>query len=53
MVANNNNMLSQWQREGGTVVSLVDFIPIAEETGLIIDIGERVLRESFSKVKNG
>jgi EAL domain-containing protein (putative c-di-GMP-specific phosphodiesterase class I) len=35
--------LVRWVRLDGTVVSPVDFIPLAEENGLIIDIGARVL----------
>jgi EAL domain-containing protein (putative c-di-GMP-specific phosphodiesterase class I) len=34
------------------MVSPADFIPVAEETGLIIDIGEIVLREAVSQVKS-
>lgn len=35
--------LVRWVRLDGTVVSPMDFIPLAEENGLIIDIGARVL----------
>jgi EAL domain-containing protein (putative c-di-GMP-specific phosphodiesterase class I) len=35
--------LVRWQQQDGTVVSPADFIPLAEETGLIIPIGEQVL----------
>ena len=38
--------LIRWEREGGEIVSPVDFIPVAEETGLILEIGERVLGEA-------
>ena len=38
--------LIRWEREGGEIVSPMDFIPVAEETGLILEIGERVLGEA-------
>ena len=36
--------LIRWFREDGTMVSPADFIPVAEETGLIIPIGDWVTR---------
>ncbi len=35
--------LARWQRPDGTSVSPLEFIPIAEESGLIIPLGELVL----------
>lgn len=42
--------LIRWQREGGEIVSPMDFIPVAEETGLILEIGERVLIEACKQL---
>ena len=42
--------LIRWQREGGEIVSPMDFIPVAEETGLILEIGERVLLEACKQL---
>jgi EAL domain-containing protein (putative c-di-GMP-specific phosphodiesterase class I) len=36
----------RWRRTGGAVVSPAEFVPVAEETGLIGEIGRWVLREA-------
>ncbi|MGE4559073.1 MAG: EAL domain-containing protein, partial [Desulfobulbus sp.] len=38
--------LVRWQRADGTLVSPADFIPLAEETGLIVGVGEQVLEQT-------
>jgi diguanylate cyclase (GGDEF)-like protein/PAS domain S-box-containing protein len=38
--------LLRWRHPDGRMISPVDFIPVAEETGLIIQIGEWALREA-------
>lgn len=38
--------LARWQRPGGRAVPPGVFIPVAEETGLIDDIGRRILAEA-------
>lgn len=43
--------LIRWQTPDGTMVSPGDFIPLAEETGLIVQIGEWALREACAQTK--
>ena len=38
--------LLRWPQEDGTFVSPTDFIPVAEDTGMILPIGEWVLRRA-------
>ena len=43
--------LVRWQTTDGRLISPLDFIPLAEETGLIVPIGEQVLRQACLDVK--
>lgn len=43
--------LIRWVKEDGTLVSPMDFIPIAEETGMILQLGEWTIREVARQIK--
>lgn len=43
--------LLRWKSEEFTNVTPADFIPVLEETGMIIEVGEWILREAIAQVK--
>jgi len=43
--------LIRWIKSDGKMVSPVEFIPLAEQTGLIITIGDWVIEQAFSQLK--
>ena len=43
--------LARWPQADGSMISPVEFIPIAEETGLINEIGTWILREACQQVR--
>ena len=43
--------LVRWHKEDGSVVSPADFIPLAEETGLILPLGMFVLKQACLAIK--
>jgi diguanylate cyclase (GGDEF)-like protein/PAS domain S-box-containing protein len=43
--------LVRWKHPSRGLISPIDFIPVAEETGLIVQIGEWVLRESCQQMQ--
>jgi diguanylate cyclase (GGDEF)-like protein len=43
--------LLRWHRPDGRIVSPVEFIPVLEETGLIVPVGEWVLRRACADLK--
>lgn len=43
--------LMRWQRQDGTLVPPLDFIPVAEETGLICELGAWALRDALIELR--
>ncbi|MFI5023723.1 MAG: EAL domain-containing protein [Alphaproteobacteria bacterium] len=43
--------LARWRRPGNVIISPYDFIPIAEQTGLIVPLGEHVLRTACEQAQ--
>lgn len=43
--------LARWRRPGGKIISPAAFIPLAEETGLIREIGDHILIQACQKAK--
>ncbi len=43
--------LVRWIKPDGTIGNPADFIPVAEDTGLIVQLGEHVLRESCRQTR--
>jgi len=43
--------LVRWRKDEDAILSPAEFIPLAEETGLIVPIGEQVFREACAQVK--
>ncbi len=43
--------LIRWRKDDGSLVSPLDFIPLAEETGMIIPIGQWVLRTACAQAR--
>ncbi len=43
-------VLLRWKDRDGTFVPPEEFVPVAEETGLIIPIGEWILKKAFSQL---
>jgi diguanylate cyclase (GGDEF)-like protein/PAS domain S-box-containing protein len=43
--------LIRWEREKGNLISPADFLPVAEDTGLILPIGDWVIREACCQAR--
>lgn len=43
--------LMRWERQDGTIVSPADFIPIAEETGIICELGAWALHDALGVLR--
>lgn len=43
--------LVRWKKADGSMISPVDFIPLSEETGLIVELGAWVFAEAIDQVK--
>lgn len=44
--------LARWVEANGNIISPADFIPVAEETGLIIPLGKAILEQTCQAVAN-
>ena len=44
--------LLRWNHPSSGLISPADFVPIAEETGLIVPLGEWVLRKACTEAAN-
>lgn len=44
--------LIRWRKEDGKMISPFEFIPVAEQTGLIITIGDWVIEQAFKQLKD-
>lgn len=43
--------LMRWERQDGTLVSPADFIPVAEETGIICELGAWALHDALGELR--
>ena len=44
--------LARWIKPDGSMISPVDFIPVAEETGMIVELGNFIIDESIRVIHN-
>ena len=49
---NKAEALIRWQHPARGIVSPAEFIPLSEETGLIVEIGDWILKESIRQLKH-